>query len=241
MIITSLDNPKIKYLASLSKAKERKQEQKFIVEGKHLVDEAKKSGLLEEVILFDDNYDFDKKLIVSEKVMKKLSFQDSLPSIMGVCKIKDNKLIGSKYLLLDGIQDPGNLGTIIRSSLAFGVDTIVLSKDSVDLYNDKVIRSTQGMIFHINIIRCDLEDVINKIKGGIKIIGTSLGDSTPLRSIDKLERYALIVGNEGNGVKKEILDLCDDIVRIEMNKDVESLNVGVATSIILYEMSDNYE
>ena len=173
--------------------------------------------------------------------MKKLSFQDSLPSIMGVCKIKDSKLIGSKYLLLDDIQDPGNLGTIIRSSLAFGVDTIVLSKDSVDLYNDKVIRSTQGMIFHINIIRCDLEEVINKIKGNIKIIGTSLGDSTPLRSIDKLERYALIVGNEGNGVKKEILDLCDDIVRIEMNKDVESLNVGVATSIILYEMSDNYE
>ena len=240
-MIDSLDNKKIKEIASLKIKKYRDQYGLFLIEGKHLVDEAKKSGLLEEVILLDDEYDFDKKLIVSEKVMKKLSFQDSLPSIMGVCKIKDNKLIGSKYLLLDGIQDPGNLGTIIRSSLAFGVDTIVLSKDSVDLYNDKVIRSTQGMIFHINIIRCDLEDVINKIKGDIKIIGTSLGDSTPLRSIDKLERYALIVGNEGNGVKKEILDLCDDIVRIEMNKDVESLNVGVATSIILYEMSDNYE
>ena len=240
-MIDSLDNKKIKEIASLKIKKYRDQYGLFLVEGKHLVDEAKKSGLLEEVILLDDNYDFDKKLIVSEKVMKKLSFQDSLPSIMGVCKIKDSKLIGSKYLLLDGIQDPGNLGTIIRSSLAFGVDTIVLSKDSVDLYNDKVIRSTQGMIFHINIIRCDLEEVINKIKGDIKIIGTSLGDSTPLRSIDKLERYALIVGNEGNGVKKEILDLCDDIVRIEMNKDVESLNVGVATSIILYEMSDNYE
>lgn len=240
-MIDSLDNKKIKEIASLKIKKYRDQYGLFLVEGKHLVDEAKKSGLLEEVILLDDEYDFDKKLIVSEKVMKKLSFQDSLPSIMGVCKIKDSKLIGSKYLLLDGIQDPGNLGTIIRSSLAFGVDTIVLSKDSVDLYNDKVIRSTQGMIFHINIIRCDLEEVINKIKGDIKIIGTSLGDSTPLRSIDKLERYALIVGNEGNGVKKEILDLCDDIVRIEMNKDVESLNVGVATSIILYEMSDNYE
>ena len=240
-MIDSLDNKKIKDISSLKIKKYRDQYGLFVIEGKHLVDEAKKSGLLEEVILLDDEYDFDKKLIVSEKVMKKLSFQDSLPSIMGVCKIKDNKLIGSKYLLLDGIQDPGNLGTIIRSSLAFGVDTIVLSKDSVDLYNDKVIRSTQGMIFHINIIRCDLEEVINKIKGDIKIIGTSLGDSTPLRSIDKLERYALIVGNEGNGVKKEILDLCDDIVRIEMNKDVESLNVGVATSIILYEMSDNYE
>ena len=240
-MIDSLDNKKIKELASLKIKKYRDQYGLFLIEGKHLVDEAKKSGLLEEVILLDDEYDFDKKLIVSEKVMKKLSFQDSLPSIMGVCKIKDSKLIGSKYLLLDGIQDPGNLGTIIRSSLAFGVDTIILSKDSVDLYNDKVIRSTQGMIFHINIIRCDLEKVINKIKGDIKIIGTSLGDSTPLRSIDKLERYALIVGNEGNGVKKEILDLCDDIVRIEMNKDVESLNVGVATSIILYEMSDNYE
>ena len=240
-MIDSLDNKKIKEIASLKIKKYRDQYGLFLVEGKHLVDEAKKSGLLEEVILLDDEYDFDKKLIVSEKVMKKLSFQDSLPSIMGVCKIKDSKLIGSKYLLLDGIQDPGNLGTIIRSSLAFGVDTIVLSKDSVDLYNDKVIRSTQGMIFHINIIRCDLEDVINKIKGDIIIIGTSLGESTPLRMLEKKDRFALIVGNEGNGVKKEILDLCDDIVRIEMNKDVESLNVGVATSIILYEMSDNYE
>ena len=240
-MIDSLDNKKIKEIASLKIKKYRDQYGLFLIEGKHLVDEAKKSGLLEEVILLDDEYDFDKKLIVSEKVMKKLSFQDSLPSIMGVCKIKDNKLIGSKYLLLDGIQDPGNLGTIIRSSLAFGVDTIVLSKDSVDLYNDKVIRSTQGMIFHINIIRCDLEDVINKIKGDIIIIGTSLGESTPLRMLEKKDRFALIVGNEGNGVKKEILDLCDDIVRIEMNKDVESLNVGVATSIILYEMSDNYE
>ena len=240
-MIDSLDNKKIKEFTSLKIKKYRDQYGLFLIEGKHLVDEAKKSGLLEEVILLDDEYDFDKKLIVSEKVMKKLSFQDSLPSIMGVCKIKDNKLIGSKYLLLDGIQDPGNLGTIIRSSLAFGVDTIVLSKDSVDLYNDKVIRSTQGMIFHINIIRCDLEDVINKIKGDIKIIGTSLGESTPLRMLEKKDRFALIVGNEGNGVKKEILDLCDDIVRIEMNKDVESLNVGVATSIILYEMSDNYE
>ena len=240
-MIDSLDNKKIKEIASLKIKKYRDQYGLFLIEGKHLVDEAKKSGLLEEVILLDDEYDFDKKLIVSEKVMKKLSFQDSLPSIMGVCKIKDNKLIGSKYLLLDGIQDPGNLGTIIRSSLAFGVDTIVLSKDSVDLYNDKVISSTQGMIFHINIIRCDLEDVINKIKGDIIIIGTSLGESTPLRMLEKKDRFALIVGNEGNGVKKEILDLCDDIVRIEMNKDVESLNVGVATSIILYEMSDNYE
>ena len=240
-MIDSLDNKKIKEITSLKIKKYRDQYGLFLVEGKHLVDEAKKSGLLEEVILLDDEYDFDKKLIVSRKVMKKLSFQDSLPSIMGVCKIKDSKLIGSKYLLLDGIQDPGNLGTIIRSSLAFGVDTIVLSKDSVDLYNDKVIRSTQGMIFHINIIRCDLEEVINKIKGDIKIIGTSLGDSTPLRMLEKKDRFALIVGNEGNGVKKEILDLCDDIVRIEMNKDVESLNVGVATSLILYEMSDNYE
>ena len=240
-MIDSLDNKKIKEITYIKIKKYRDQYGLFLVEGKHLVDEAKKSGLLEEVILLDDEYDFDKKLIVSEKVMKKLSFQDSLPSIMGVCKIKDSKLIGSKYLLLDGIQDPGNLGTIIRSSLAFGVDTIVLSKDSVDLYNDKVIRSTQGMIFHINIIRCDLEDVINKIKGDIKIIGTSLGDSTPLRSIDKLERYALIVGNEGNGVKSEIQDMCDENLYIKMNKNAESLNVGVACSILLYEMGDSDE
>ena len=95
-MIDSLDNKKIKEIASLKIKKYRDQYGLFLVEGKHLVDEAKKSGLLEEVILLDDEYDFDKKLIVSEKVMKKLSFQDSIPSIMGVCKIKDSKLIGSK-------------------------------------------------------------------------------------------------------------------------------------------------
>lgn len=243
MLYSSVSNNKIKDLKKLNSKKYRDLNSLFLVDGEHLVMEAYNAGYLEELILLDGtDFSLDVKTsYVTLDVMKYISTLDTPNGIMGVCKKKDHVLSGDRVVILDDVQDPGNLGTIIRSSLAFGVDTIVLSKDSVDLYNDKVIRSTQGMIFHINIIRCDLEDVINKIKGDIKIIGTSLGDSTPLRSIDKLERYALIVGNEGNGVKKEILDLCDDIVRIEMNKDVESLNVGVATSIILYEMSDNYE
>ena len=220
-MIDSLDNKKIKELASLKIKKYRDQYGLFLIEGKHLVDEAKKSGLLEEVILLDDEYDFDKKLIVSEKVMKKLSFQDSLPSIMGVCKIKDSKLIGSKYLLLDGIQDPGNLGTIIRSSLAFGVDTIILSKDSVDLYNDKVIRSSEGMIFHLNIVRTDIKELINKLHNeGYSIYGTRVTDGVHVDKVEVNNKYALIMGNEGNGVHEDILNMCDKYLYIPMSDKV---------------------
>ena len=236
-MIDSLDNKKIKELASLKIKKYRDQYGLFLIEGKHLVDEAKKSGLLEEVILLDDEYDFDKKLIVSEKVMKKLSFQDSLPSIMGVCKIKDSKLIGSKYLLLDGIQDPGNLGTIIRSSVAFGVTTIILSNDTVDLYNPKVIRASEGMFCHINIITMDLEEAIKEIKErGIKVYGTNVVNGKEVNTISDKSSYALVMGNEGNGVKKHIQELCDENLYIPMNESCESLNVGVACSILLYEL-----
>ena len=243
MLITSLNNDKIKEYIKLKDKKYRKINKLFIIEGEHLVKEAYKKGLLKELILLDEtNFDLDvTTTYVTKEIMNKLTDLETSPNILGICEIKEsNSLIGDKYLLLDNIQDPGNLGTIIRSAKAFNIDTVVLSKDTVDLYNPKVVRSTQGIMFHINIIYSDLELVINELKKkNIKVFGTDVEKGmTPnnIPSIDK-ERYALVMGNEGSGVKENIKNLCDENLYIKMNSEVESLNVAVATSVILYEMN----
>ena len=140
---------------------------------------------------------------------------------------------------MDNIQDPGNLGTIIRSSVAFNVDTLVLTKNCVDLYNPKVIRATQGMLFKLNIIIVsDIEGFIVSLKdNNFKVYSTSVIGGNSLKSIEKSNRFAIIMGNEGNGVRDSINSLCDEFIYIDMNPLCESLNVGVATSIILYELS----
>ena len=149
-----------------------------------------------------------------------------------------NDNLGSRILILDDIQDPGNLGTIIRSSVAFNISDIILSTNSVDLYNDKVIRSSEGMIYKINIIRTDLIKVIKKLKeNNYLILGTNVRDGVDVKEVNS-SRFALIMGNEGNGVKEEILNLCDKNLYIKMNKNCESLNLGVATGILLYELGE---
>ena len=168
--------------------------------------------------------------------MRYLSELDTPPKMLGICtKLKEQEIKG-KVLILDGIQDPGNLGTIIRSSVAFNIDTIILSEDTVDLYNPKVIRATQGMLFNINIIKRDIKSTIEKlIKDNYKIYGTKVNDGKNLKTIEKSKKFAIIMGNEGKGVKSDILDMCDEYIYINMNPLCESLNVAVATSIILYE------
>lgn len=235
-MITSINNERIKEISKLNNKKYRKEKGLFIVEGEHLVEEAYKHNLLVEVYSLYE-VDYDNSYVVTESVMKKVSNLDSIPNIIGVCKMKKENSLGNKLLILDNIQDPGNLGTIIRSAVAFNISTIVLSNDTVDLYNSKVIRATEGMIFNINIITRDLFSFIPRIKDEYKIYGTNVVNGTLLKNVKKVEKYAIIMGNEGNGVKKEIQDMCDENIYIEMNSNCESLNVGVATSIILYELS----
>ena len=241
MIITSLDNDNVKKWKKLCKKKYRDEFGIYLVEGEHLVEEAYKSGVLDKVIVLDgESYSYDNIIYVSYEVMKAISSLDTPNRIMGVCKKKESsELVGKRYLLLDGVQDPGNLGTIVRSAVAFNIDTIVLSDDTVDLYNPKVLRSTQGMIFHTNIIECDLVDVINKLHSNdITVFGTDVNNGIDARELSDLDKtsFALVMGNEGNGVRKEIKELCDKNLYINMNENVESLNVGVATSILLYEL-----
>lgn len=241
MLITSINNQTIKELDKLKQKKYRDLEQKFLIEGEHLVEEAEKSGVLEKIILLENSEYPSKleKIYVSKSVMKKLSSLDTPPNIIGVCKMLSKKELGKKVLLLDDIQDPGNLGTIIRSSVAFNVDSIVMSLNTVDLYNPKVIRSTQGMIFKINLIKDDLERVIEKLKNeNIPIYTTNVNGGENIKNINSTASYGLIMGNEGNGVKDEISTLADRKIYIPMNSKVESLNVSVAASILLYELGD---
>ncbi len=239
MIITSLDNKEVKYLDKLNTKKFREKEKKFLVDGEHLVEEAFKTGVLEKIIVVNDNYNFEcDKLIVTKEIMKKISLLDTPPNIMGVCKMIDEKIIGERYLVLDRIQDPGNLGTIIRSAVAFNVDTIIMSNDTVDIYNPKVIRATQGMLFNVNFIRCDLIGIINDLKNkNIPIYVTNVKKGKNIKEMNGFSKYALIMGNEGNGVSDELKRFADANIYIPMNRFCESLNVAVATSIILYEMN----
>ena len=239
VIYTSINNQKIKDLKKLQNKKYRDETNMFLVETKHLVKEAYDSGFLEELLVLDDSdFSLDVKTnYINETVLKYLSVLPSPSEVIGICKKKTEELKGNKILILDDVQDPGNLGTIIRSSVAFGVSTIVLSKGCADIYSDKVIRASQGMIFKVNIIRADLKEIIEKLKiENYKILGSKVDGGKEIKSVSKSEKFAIIMGNEGNGVSKEVLDMCDEYIYIPMNKECESLNVGVATSIILYEL-----
>lgn len=239
--IESLENKKVKEWAKLSQKKYRDEMSLFIVEGKNLVTEAYQAGVLEELILEKGKIlpiDVDTYFVTPE-IIRKITTLDTPCSVLGVCRKKEEKEIGNKILILDDISDPGNLGTIIRSACAFSVDTIILSKNTVDLYNPKVVRATQGMLFNINIIYKDLSNYIPLLKAnGYKIYGTDVNGGVNVKSLKEYGKICVIIGNEGKGVSDNIKKLCDKHIYINMNEKCESLNVGVAASIILYELDN---
>lgn len=234
MKITSIHNDNVKYWVSLKNKKIRDKERKFIVEGDHLIEEARKNNLIEYIIsCVDENADF----YVTKEIMEKISDQKSISYNAAVVKFIPEDSVNGNVIILDNLQDPGNLGTIIRSSVAFNIDTIIISDTSVDLYNPKVVRSTEGMIFNLNIIRRNLEGIIPVLKNlGYKIVGTDVNEGIDVRNISK-ENVAIIIGNEGNGMSEIVKEMCDEFINIKINKSCESLNAGVAASIIMYEVS----
>lgn len=247
MVITSVENEKIKNLIKLQKKKYRDLTNTYVIEGYHLIEEANKIGVVSEVFLLEnETIPLDVPCTyVSYDVMKKVSTLDTPSTMVALCHkrkfsdIQNSKVLLNKILLLDEIQDPGNLGTIIRSSVAFGIDMILLSENTVDLYNPKVLRATQGMDCHIPIFSLPISEAITYFKTNQYVIyGTNVENGIDVRTLSKEDKkkFCLIVGNEGRGVRKEIQELCDQNLYIPMKKEVESLNVGVACSILLYEL-----
>ena len=238
MLITSINNEKIKELSKLKVKKYRDQEKKFLVEGDHLVKEAYKTNNLLEVFVLDEiDVSFGDTIVtrVTKEVLKKLSEQESSTNIIGVCKYIDEKIDNdNNIVMLDAIQDPGNLGTIIRSAAAFNYN-IVLGDGSVDIYNSKVVRSTEGMIFHINFIKKNIEGFI-KSNSNYKYYIADMNKGANVLEFKDNKSVALIMGNEGNGVSDSIRNIVDNYIYIPQSSKVESLNVGVAASILMFNV-----
>lgn len=234
-MITSVTNKKVIDLAKLQQKKYRDEAKKFIVEGFHLVDEAKKAGLLEEVICTEDvKYSFKSITFATKEVIAKISETVSPQPIIGIVSKPIAKSIGTKVVALDNVQDPGNVGTIIRTACAFGFDTVLLSKTCADAYSSKVVRGTQGAIFNINVIYDDIERVIPTFNG--EVIATMLDTSaTVLDDVNSGTNKMIVFGNEGQGINPKIANLATKKVYIPI-QSAESLNVAVCAGIILYKL-----
>lgn len=243
-IIKSLQNQNIKDIAKLKEKKYRDMTNLFIIEGEHLVKMALEAGRLE-TILVDENeiekyldiIDEDNTIIVNEAIVNKLSYTKSPQGIIGVVRKKESYLQGlNRVIILDNLQDPGNVGTLLRSALAFGYNQIFISDNSVDLYNDKVIRASQGAIFKLNIKKDSLENIFSILKEEkFKIYATGLtNNSLYLEEVKASKKCALVLGNEGNGISELTKKEADEIVKINMSSKIDSLNVSVAGSIAMY-------
>ncbi|MGR3765296.1 TrmH family RNA methyltransferase [Rossellomorea sp. NS-SX7] len=244
-VIQSSKNPVVKQWKKLLTKKGRDQSLTYIVEGFHLVEEALKQGdIVIELILVEGtelpktwNLVGVELIQVSEEAGKALADTETTQGVFAVCRQKETASIDESktFLLLDGLQDPGNIGTIIRTAEASGIDAIILGKGTVDLYNPKVLRSAQGSHFHLPIIKGDLSEFISVLKEkGVPVYGTALENGEEYTTVKPRDSYALIVGNEGNGMSTETLSQTDQNLYIPIYGKSESLNVAIAAGILLY-------
>ncbi|XJZ26427.1 TrmH family RNA methyltransferase [Bacillota bacterium Lsc_1132] len=244
--IQSVKNPQVKQWKKLLTKKERDKTGAFLVEGFHLVEEALKQQdsvlelIVSEKVELPPRLDYRSASItlVTEEISNQLSDTEAPQGIYAVCRQFDSESSlqeAGSFLLIDAVQDPGNLGTMIRTADAAGIDAVIVGNGSVDLFNPKVLRSAQGSHFHLPIIRGDLTEWINKLKEkNIPAYGTALENAMVYTETKPGNQFALIVGNEGNGVSKEILTQTDANLYIPIYGKSESLNVAVATGILLY-------
>ena len=257
-IITSKDNELVKNIKKLKEKKYRDENNQFIVEGIKLVAEAiEEQADINCIVVCEDCINdglIDKKLLyeiakfkciyVTEKIFSTLTDVTSPQGILAVINRKDNNIkidYNQEFIVvLDGIQDPGNLGTILRTVDAAGLNQIVLSKETADSFNPKVVRSTMGGIFRVNIIKSD--DLVETLKelqnNGFEVVVTSLDTDNSVYDIN-YNKKAIVIGNEAKGVSKPVQDVADKKVKIPMLGKTESLNASVAAGIMIYEYVRN--
>ncbi len=242
--IKSRDNTLVKYVKKLKTNSFAKEENKFVVEGEHLCLMAKESLEYVFTVVELDETIFPKQYLVTKEIMEKLSDGKSIARIIGVCLMKKQKNVDSRLsLYLDDVQDPGNVGTIFRTALSFGFDTVYVTNKTAFEYNSKVIQASQGAIFELNIIHTDKSKLIELQKKGYKLVSTALRNNSVFAHefiFKKSEKYVIILGNEGNGISKDILDLSDVSLKINI-KGMESLNVAIAGGIIMNQAFNSEE
>jgi TrmH family RNA methyltransferase len=245
--IESVKNQKVKQWRKLHTKKEREATGTFIIEGLHLVEEALKTKeMIKDLIVSEEvtlpiywNVDQLSITLVTKEIMKAISDTETPQGVAAICEFQPMHKADTwkKILLVDSVQDPGNLGTIIRTADAAGIEGIILGEGTVDHYNSKVIRSSQGSIFHLPIVKGNLHEwlqVYNEKQ--IPTYGTSLQNGVSYREAAPSEQFCLIIGNEGSGVNSELLQNTVKNLYIPIYGGAESLNVAIATGILLYHL-----
>lgn len=233
--ISSQQNAKVKYAYSLKNSKGRKENQQFLAEGKKSLELALKSGLVTDIFTIEELPNIPDSInqyLVPSDVIEKIAFSANPEGVVFVCNFIFNKkpAIMNKVVYLDHINDPGNLGTIIRTALALDYDAIVISKDSVSIYNEKTIAATKGALFLMPIIEGDIKD----FDSSYSVVVSTLNDkSQDLKDIKPLDKFVLVLGNEAHGVCQDSIDRTDLMVKIPVN-NIDSLNVSVAAGILMY-------
>ena len=253
-VISSKDNENIKHIKKLKDKKERDKSREYIIEGIKLLEEAiKEKADIKQIVICDDcekNDNMPKDLMyeiakydciyVTKNLFKSISEVKTPQGVLAVIRKanKDNEIKYDEDIIvaLDDVQDPGNLGTILRTVDSLGLTQILVSSKTADAYNPKVIRSTMGAIFRVKIIECeDLEKTLKEVKKNkFKIVVSSLQAKTSIYDIN-YNKKVIVIGNEANGVEEKIQNLADEKIKIPMLGKTESLNASVATGIILYE------
>lgn len=250
--IHSSENSLIKEIKKLKDKKHRIEKKQFIIEGFRFVGEALESTFHVPYVFIGEastdkwnSFNIGKKVksgtkvyTVKDSLLKSICSTDTPQGIAAVVENAklDMRLDEGFYVLVDKVQDPGNLGTIIRTSHAAGALGVILIKGTVDVYNEKTLRSTMGSIFHIPILEDREMEIVNKLKSeGFKFVASSLDTDKNFYDVDLRHKAVICVGSEGNGISQEIYEFSDEKVKIPMPGGAESLNVGIAASIMIFE------
>jgi len=254
--IQSKDNKTIKHIISLQQRKYRQKFGEYMVEGIRAVTDIGKKDCLRSILireskrselepLVEKGFTVSSVYVVQDPIFDKIEYSVNGQGILGIAKKCVNDLHSlivedGLYVALDGVQDPGNLGTIIRTAVAAGAKGIFLLKGTVDPYNEKCVRSTMSALCNIPIFEdVTLSEFYDFIKDNtIKTYVTSLENAKPYHTISYAKRTMIILGNEGNGVSREIIEMCDQAITIPMYGDIESLNVSIAAALCMYKVRE---
>ena len=257
-IIKSKDNDKVKYTKSLLKTKARNKEKKFIIEGYRILTLALECDANLEYVFINEEFEkkqehksflnlLENKAIKIYKATNKIFLEmvdtENTQGILGVLKYKEKDLVNNIngdhqfVLILDRIQDPGNMGTIIRTADSAGVDAIILLKGCVDIYNPKVIRSTMGSIFDMNIIHATQDEAVDFLKeNDFNIVSSYLQTDNYYHETNYEGKIALVIGNEANGINDDLISKSDKLIKIPIYGKAESLNAAISAAILMYEI-----
>lgn len=252
----SINNPQVKNWRKLQNRKERTKTKTYLIEGFHLIEEAIKhqQQLINKIMIREDLVENsalamilkvikeDQVIVITKQIADGISETETNQGIFAEMKIVEEIFpteITAPFLFLDAVQDPGNVGTMIRTADAAGFQGVVLGRGTVDLYNDKTLRAAQGSHFHLEIYQGDLVEFIQKFRENkLPVLGTELNpEAKSYKDVELTKAFGLIVGNEGVGVSEDVLALVDQNIYIPMQGDAESLNVAIAASILMFHLN----